>query len=189
MSEDKLRLAIKSRSPTFFPKRYDLGDFNMFDMANLYRTHPSGKNNDLIIINEKKKRVDMKAFGLRSSAPQCLQDVLPMLRQYRPVENRVTSIAFMSFTADGKSFDIHRDSMDVYYVQAVGQVTWTFWDIRDDIEAHAATPEDGTIIEQRVLNPGDAVWAPRGVWHHVTVTEPRAGVSYGIEGPVDPSTI
>lgn len=188
MSEDKLKLAIKSRSPTFFPNRHIIGKFDMFDMVNLYRTHPRGKHNDMVMVNSHKKRIDLKDFGKRSSAPPPLQDVLRDLRQYCPEENRVTSIAFMGLTADSESFDIHCDRMDVYYVQVIGQVTWTFWDIRDGIEI-VAKPKDGTIIEQRVLNPGDAVWVPRGVFHHVTVTEPRVGVSYGIEGPVDPCEV
>jgi ribosomal protein L16 Arg81 hydroxylase len=192
MTEIDLKSAIKGRLPTFFPSQYDFGDFDMFDMVNLYRSHPIGKYKDLVNINDEKKRIDLKEISLRPSAPPALHQAHKDLAQFRPDGNVITSIAFIGLTSDSQSFGIHMDAMDVYYVQGVGQVTWSFWDITADIgdsTSAAANPEDGVMVEQRVLSPGDAVWVPRGVWHHVTITEPRVGFSFGNEGKTDPSTV
>ena len=56
----------------------------------------------------------------------------------------------------------HNDTMDVWYWQCHGITMWTFDHLRC------------------ILQPGDLVTIPKGVYHEVTPLTPRLGISMGI---------
>jgi ribosomal protein L16 Arg81 hydroxylase len=41
---------------------------------------------------------------------------------------------------------------------------------------------------ENVMIPGDAIWIPRGTFHHVSPRSGRVGFSFGVEGKPEPST-
>ena len=70
---------------------------------------------------------------------------------------------YMNITLHGGTFGRHNDTMDVWYWQVQGVTQWEF----DDVSY--------------ILQPGDLVTIPMGVYHNVIPLTPRAGISMSIE--------
>ena len=70
---------------------------------------------------------------------------------------------YMSFTPKAKSHGVHRDTADVFHWQQRGQTTFTVWDDKE---------------YTYVLNPGDCIFIPAGMYHDTLPLTPRAGISY-----------
>tara|TARA_Y100000114_G_scaffold59471_1_gene54417 strand:- start:1279 stop:1689 length:411 start_codon:yes stop_codon:yes gene_type:complete len=66
---------------------------------------------------------------------------------------------YFNITIKAETFGKHKDTVDVYYWQCQGMTRW--------------------MIEDRdvVLNPGDLMYVPMGVYHSVSPLTPRLGVS------------
>lgn len=79
----------------------------------------------------------------------------------------VSTLSFISFTENSKTFGKHRDNIDVYCLQALGQTKFSVW-------------EDDTQYDY-ILNPGDMIHVPAGFYHNTEPLGPRVIVSYGIE--------
>ena len=182
-----LKKCIANREYEFFPKMYE-GKFtySLYQASMLQRSHPE----DMLHANDKKKRVALYAVHGRQSQPDLSKLVVGQLKQMLkpfPDDCRVSTAMFINYDSVGESFQIHKDTMDVFYVHGVGSVEWGFWESASDKDT--LDPSEGTLIDKRVLNEGDAVYVPRGTYHHVTVSEPRVGFSFGIEGPFDASRV
>ena len=170
-------------------------DYDWYKFAKLVATHPHPKTK----WTDDKKRVELSYADTRPSLPTFAHDIVNNLGATFP-ENTPTLVAFAGFTSDHQSISIHRDIMDVFYVQVVGEVRWEIWEpsaawfkgLEKDVEGEASLfniqPDQGTKIWEKNLSPGDAVWVPRGVWHQVIPFGPRIGFSFGLEGQPDPST-
>ena len=76
------------------------------------------------------------------------------------------SIAHLYFniTTKAKTFGKHKDTMDVYFWQCQGVTKWIIED-----------------KEEVILNPGDLIFIPKGVYHTVIPLSPRLGVSMSNE--------
>jgi ribosomal protein L16 Arg81 hydroxylase len=74
---------------------------------------------------------------------------------------------YISFSKDSETFGKHRDDVDVYFLNAIGETEFTVWE--DDVE-YVYT-----------LEPGDLLYIPKGLWHSTRPLTPRVGLSYGIE--------
>jgi len=61
----------------------------------------------------------------------------------------------------------HKDQADVLFWQITGKTHWLV--------------EDIDCTKNYILNPGDAVYVPRSVYHTVTSLSPRAGISFGLD--------
>ena len=70
---------------------------------------------------------------------------------------------YVSFCKDACSPGRHCEDKDVLIVQAIGRMEYGF--------------DDGRIF---VLDPGDSIFIPEGVYHNPTVHSPRATVSFGL---------
>ena len=70
---------------------------------------------------------------------------------------------YVSFCKDACNHGRHCDDKDVLIVQAIGRMEYGF--------------DDGKIF---VLDPGDSIFIPEGVYHNPTVHSPRATVSFGL---------
>jgi ribosomal protein L16 Arg81 hydroxylase len=68
---------------------------------------------------------------------------------------------YTSFSQNAPTFGRHRDNVDVLIVQSFGKVRYKF--------------DDGSIVE---MNPGDAIYIPKGVYHNPIVFEPRITLSF-----------
>lgn len=71
---------------------------------------------------------------------------------------------YMNIAVLGGSFGKHKDEVDVYYWQVQGKTVW-------DVEG----------LGENILEPGDLIFIPRGVFHHVKPLTPRAGISMSRE--------
>jgi len=70
---------------------------------------------------------------------------------------------YFNITTKAKTFGRHNDTMDVYFWQCQGVTKW----ILDNDEV--------------ILNPGDLIYIPKGVYHTVVPLSPRLGVSMSNE--------
>ena len=68
---------------------------------------------------------------------------------------------YLSFANKSSTFGRHRDTMDVVIVQAIGNMLYLF--------------DDETKI---MMNPGDSLFIPKGVYHNPIVSEPRVSLSF-----------
>lgn len=109
-------------------------------------------------------------------------------------KNNTTSChIFSGIINDSGSFPIHKDGMDVLYLQVKNTITWKIYPHKDgsryntDRDDKKTPPSDRSCFSRK-LHPGDMMWIPRGTYHQVVTTEPRIGFSFGVEGPTDPCT-
>ena len=70
-----------------------------------------------------------------------------------------TAHLYFNVTTKAETFGRHKDTMDVYYWQCQGVTQWIV--------------EDKNVI----LNPGDLIYIPSGMYHSVTPLSPRLGIS------------
>ena len=70
-----------------------------------------------------------------------------------------TAHLYFNVTTKAETFGKHKDTMDVYYWQCQGVTQWVV--------------EDKNVI----LNPGDLIYIPSGMYHSVTPLSPRLGIS------------
>jgi len=75
-----------------------------------------------------------------------------------------TVMSVMSLTTSEKTTGKHFDGDDVVYFQCIGSVLWTVW--------YNDTSTDF------ILNPGDAIYVPAFLEHHVQSLSPRAALSF-----------
>ena len=74
-----------------------------------------------------------------------------------------TAHLYFNVTTKAETFGRHKDTMDVYYWQCQGVTQWIV--------------EDKNVI----LNPGDLIYIPSGMYHSVTPLSPRLGISMSNE--------
>ena len=75
-----------------------------------------------------------------------------------------TVMSIVSLTTVEKTTGRHFDQDDVVYLQCIGSVVWTVW-------------YNGSHTEF-TLNPGDAIYVPAFLEHHVQSLTPRAALSF-----------
>ena len=73
-----------------------------------------------------------------------------------------TAHLYFNVSLHGGSYGRHNDEVDVYFWQCQGSTKW----VMDDCEY--------------VLEPGDMIYIPRGIYHNVIPLTPRAGISMGV---------
>ena len=69
---------------------------------------------------------------------------------------------YINITENGGTYGRHNDVIDVYYWQVQGKTIWKF----DNNEY--------------VINPGDLIIVPKGIYHDVIPLGPRVGISMSI---------
>lgn len=156
-------------------------DWNLYDFIKFLHSHPNSSINwydvdELVVIHH---------IEFRNKAPQFVKDIIKKLQITFP-QNRITCHAFVGFTEDSSSFGIHKDSMDVLYLQVIGEVTWSMWEC--ETEKNNIQPEEGLCVYKETFKPGDWIWVPRGHFHCSEPKSLRVGLSFGIEGEINPST-
>ena len=66
----------------------------------------------------------------------------------------------------------HKDDWGAFSLQCQGQTTWIFSD------TSLMEPEPPTYKEVIEMNPGDFVFFPKGMYHQIEVTAPRASLQF-----------
>lgn len=66
----------------------------------------------------------------------------------------------------------HKDDWAAFSLQCQGQTTWVFSD------TSLMEPEPPTYKEVIEMNPGDFVFFPKGMYHQIEVTAPRASLQF-----------
>lgn len=122
----------------------------------------------------------------RPSIPPWTKKTLNQL-QKTFYKNRVTLQLFGGISNESKSGHIHKDPMDILYVQGVGKVNWGIWTTESEKPA-GLIPKDCTPVYEELYTPGRACYVPRGMYHSAEPLTSRCGFSFGIEGDIDPST-
>lgn len=154
-------------------------EYNLYDFIKYADSHPTKKKTWA----DDKKRLLLTAMELRDSTPQFAKDILTELQSLF-TKNGTSAHSFVGFTSDSESFAIHKDRMDVLYLQVIGEIYWSVW--KSDSEDDNISPEMGTCIWRKKFTPGDMIWIPRGTYHLVEPITTRVGFSFGVEGDIDP---
>lgn len=71
---------------------------------------------------------------------------------------------YFSFFPQAQSHGIHRDVTDIYHWQHLGYTQWTIYDKGKHVY---------------ILNPGDVIFVPAGMYHDVLPLTARAGITFG----------
>jgi len=78
-----------------------------------------------------------------------------------------TALAYISLSSESATYGRHKDVMDVWCWQMTGFTLWR-------VEGRYRNFE-------KVLEPGELIYVPRGMWHDTKPMTPRAGLSFGSE--------
>lgn len=170
---------ISSRE--YYTTHNHIENYDMYDFLKYIIEHPI----DQMQFVDHKKRLMAFRMEARPSTPQFAKDIIDELRKTF-YNNSISLYSMVGFTNDSESHPIHKDVMDVLYLQAIGEVEWSIWN-SDSQDSHIESNE-GECIFSIKLSPGDAIWVPRNIFHFVKPLCPRVGFSFGVEGPIDPST-
>jgi len=178
------------RDKQWTPLRYD-GDvsFTWDDYIRMVdeNFHRSKKNS----INKHGRVLVMTIENARIKPP-FVRDILSQMNKFF-INNTASCHIFSGIVKDSGSFPVHKDGMDVLYLQVKNTITWKIYPHKDgsryNIDRNIEkTPPAERSCFSRTLKPGDMMWIPRGTYHQVVTTEPRVGFSFGVEGPTDPCT-
>lgn len=154
-------------------------EFSWDRMMHLLDTHPTKH----LKWKEDKQKVEIEKVHRRPSAPIIAKDTVsalhdifipnaPLPKQYN---SQITNIAFVGFGVGSGSYPNHKDTMDVFLIQMLGEIDITI----SETDTHT-------------MKQGDAVWIPRGTYHQIHTKGSRVTFSFGVEtgrAPVcDPAT-
>ena len=88
-------------------------------------------------------------------------------QNYHKTNQHFTALAYISLSSESATYGRHNDVMDVWCWQMTGHTLWQIEGRRRNFE--------------KVLEPGELVYVPRGMWHNTKPMTPRAGLSFGSE--------
>ena len=163
-------------------------DYSWDEFLPFLDSHPSDK----MKINAEKINFNLVRVESRASSPPFVKDIVSRLGKIFP-KNSISAHAFGGLTCESKSFKIHRDKMDVFYLQVLGEIEWSVWepnnvDWYNDKNYQNLFSNDGKRIFTERFNCGKMIWIPRGTYHLVQPYTSRMGISFGVESKIDPST-
>lgn len=133
------------------------------NMIYLLDTHPE---NEYHRVNEK-FRISLNNFQRRQSAPNFAQEIVKEMERVF-YKNRITNIAFFGVGRNTHSYPLHKDKMDVFLVQVLGEI-----ELQVD-------------QEKQLFTPSRCVYIPRGTQHKITPKASRVTFSFGVEGENNP---
>ena len=183
MFTERFYQAAREKQVHFFGNVVDIDLFGWYEFNRLLYNNPK----ELTVWNDQNKRVQLQQLENRSSSPAFSKKIHSNLKSIF-YENYVSLIAFAGFDNDHKSFKVHRDLMDVLYVQVLGSIEWSIWDSSTQHDEFLPESGIGKQVWKQTMIPGDAIWIPRGTFHHVHPLSGRVGFSYGIEKLPDPAS-
>jgi ribosomal protein L16 Arg81 hydroxylase len=162
---------IADRQPFFGKLPFPVSDQYNWDLhMYMVDSHPEHLTKE----KTDKMKIEMNCFHDRPSAPQFAKDIEQEMQDTFALHgNNITNIAFSGFGRESGSYPWHKDSMDVFLVQVLGQIRFRLEGFNND--------------EPIWFNPGDYVWIPRQTHHQILPHHSRVTFSFGVEGDPDPS--
>jgi len=90
-------------------------------------------------------------------------------------KNEVSAHVYFGIRNDNGPLGLHRDYMDVIYMGAINNTEMTVW---------SGGKEDANrkCLFRKKFEPLDTIYIPAGTHHQINVFEPRASLSFGVEG-------
>jgi hypothetical protein len=179
---EEFRQAVRDRLHYPFPGKIYESDVEWNNVIHLLDTHPGNKD-----LKSNVEKLNFNLLGLegRGSAPGVSRTIVADLRFAFP-QNKVTSQFFGGLTKLSRSFEIHKDKMDVLYYQAIGKVEFSIWD--SEVDAPNIERKVAKNRYRKTMEPGEMCWIPRGTYHRIIPLESRVALSFGVEEEPDPST-
>jgi|DEB0MinimDraft_10_1074344.scaffolds.fasta_scaffold06059_5 hypothetical protein len=159
-------------------------DWDLF--IKLYDSHPR----NLVRGNARKSNYTLHKLNERPSAPKQIHNMCRTLKE-KFYKNNISLIAFGSWGTTSQSFNIHRDKMDVIYMQGLGEVDLSIWKEKTDVtwdNADHGDKEKLELVQKNRMKMYDTIWIPRGTFHLIEPVSTRVGFSFGVEGTPDPCT-
>lgn len=160
---------IANKIPHFGKVTFDV-EPTWDDAIKFLDTHPE----HLIDTHTTKMRVFLKNAHKRGSLERWAKDIVKQMSEIF-YENEISLITFLGVGKNTDSYPWHKDKMDVFLVQVLGDVL---------LKVENSFAEEKSII----FSPGDCVYIPRGTHHHVIPQRSRVTFSFGVEREPDPAT-
>ena len=101
--------------------------------------------------------------GDRIFEVKCLMDYI---KKSNPNIDSMDAHIYINLSTLSKTFGNHIDPVDVCYIQAQGQTEWIVTENREKYKY--------------ILNPGDLLYIPQGIYHNPKPLTPRVGLSIGL---------
>lgn len=155
-------------------------EYNLYDFVKYLRNHPD----ELTIFDDKKQRIYLQGLENRESTSKQIKQIGEEISKIF-LKNKVSIHCFIGLGSGNKSFNIHKDPIDVLYLQVVGDVNFSIWET--ELDERNIQPEEGTCVYKRKFEPGHWIWVPRGKYHLIEPLGDRVGISFTINGENDPA--
>lgn len=190
MFDEKFKEAVRNRQ-YYRLNDYELPPESVFGWKEaiwLLDSHPDGERK-----LGSKLGFLLTALERRSSVPKFINDIIKELESIFP-NNLITAHIFGGLTVKTQSRGgLHRDRMDVLYLQTLGNIEWSMWQANDiryykDESKRNLEKEEAELLYTSFFKPGNMIWVPREEYHLVEPYNSRLGISFGVEGKIDPST-
>jgi hypothetical protein len=196
---------VRTGTPHLFGKINKVKDFGYIDWIKLIETHPiedlnklENKKKQLKLYKPEKDAIELRHLERRGSMPEWFKDLLGRMEKTF-YKNHITALGFGSFGPNASSFRIHRDRMDVIYLQVLGNVKLSLWRPTvpvNPVHNTLVSPEDTFHPRKdsdkaekfwgRVFSPDELLWIPRGTYHYIEPINTRLAISFGVEGVINP---
>jgi ribosomal protein L16 Arg81 hydroxylase len=105
---------------------------------------------------------------LNKKLDQIARPIRAELREVYPGSHGYTSHVYSSMTINAETFGRHKDTADVFFLGIKGTTQFEIWDRNNNVSSY-------------IIEVGDVVFVPRGLYHNTTALTPRSGISFGIE--------
>lgn len=122
---------------------------------------------DLNIQNKNYIKI-LENFGIVLHEINSVKKIFPILTEIidKNPSQKYSAHAYISFSAESKTFGKHKDQSDVWFWQCIGNTKWIVYD---------------TEINVYTLSPGDIIYIPREMYHDTIPLSPRLGISFGVD--------
>jgi uncharacterized RmlC-like cupin family protein len=125
---------------------------------------------DVVIYNNLDLFVSHAANSNDENELNGLQNTIKILQDYLNVEF-FNIKALINFAGNEGDYWKHEDINDVISWHCIGNVEWKIY--------------NGDEYESFILSPGDLLYCPKGVTHHIIVDKPRASIVMDYFNPLD----
>lgn len=110
---------------------------------------------------------DLGSLGIvthRGNHLEKVRNLVDIIHSFRPDEEKCTAHLYMSLLSTSTTFGWHKDDVDVFYIQAQGEMIWE---------------TDTDRVTEYKLQAGDMIYIPKYVLHNTKPITPRLGISIG----------
>lgn len=153
----------------------------------LYREEDAER--DPVVSSKLHELLKQNASVVMNGAQFLSPGVLRIARQMEMALNQKVNVnGYMTF-GPGGAFAVHYDPHDVLVLQVYGTKHWFIYEDPEPSptlyeKARAKKPEDRPVAFETILQPGDALYVPRGFYHRAAVTDTNSvHLTFGMMAP------